>query len=819
MVLLTACAGVSAGLAHAQSASSDPRVAAETAQRADSVARAFAERFAGEADELLAAGADPLAIRIRLALLDLARTLNPDEIRFQRAAATTAIAIGDRDTAIDALQAVRRLMPGDQLAQIRLVDLLSDRMETVDQRIRYLEQVAGTASVAAPVRSHAATLLYDLRVERGEESAAEATLKRAIELNPINTSALRIRHLRAVNASDRAAAIKALEALLRANPADARGLAEVARLASGAARHETAAQFIEYAMAASAVEGTDVGLSAIDYFASLALAGQNQTVATQLAAALGAGAPDPQALWLLDLVMRRLNTPADQLQPVTDRTRQMLVARIAMLSRRVRGLEAPQSLDELTMPDVDADMRVMSEGGLDLRAEYGSTLSELAMFDLYRDVDPPASMLAAIKAIRGSDALGVTMLEGWQSLRVGLVDDARLKLSAAAQSLPLAQALLISMDARASVPDAQARAQQLVDTYPAGVESLLIEHLLAPARVKREPLPASAEVDSLVERISRSVALVTTDPRRIWQLRVRPQATSFAFGEPMLADLTLTNRSGGPIGIGPGSMIKPLVLLDANVRGMGPVLAGYTAVELWGPVVLGPGESWSQAFRVDAGRLRAAMQQSPLPSLALSITATANPVISGNSVLAGIAGQASVSGSMIERRATTLQDPARRAELQESVTTGSPEQRMFAAELLARVAASLRTPPQGTPAPGTEAAVAQRLAEAKRVADELTESLTSAARLERDGRVASFLKLCEVIAAAEPGLAPKVVDELLASNEPVAQTLALLLLRGAPAELRAEMLPVAVTSASHPSVAALAQALLEMPAQPEADAR
>jgi hypothetical protein len=639
--------------------------------------------------------------------------------------------------------------------------------------------------------------LYDLRVERGEDTAALAVLDRAIELNSVNTAARRIRYQRALIAGGEDAALEALGELLRANPVDSRALAELARAASASGRHETAARFIELALTAAAADRVDVGLNAIDYFAALALAGQNQTVASQLSAMVSAGAPDPQALWLLDLVLRRLQVPADQIQPVTERTRQLLVARLAVVSRGLRGEPDADSIEQLVMPDVEADLRILGSGGVDLREPYAAALTELAMFDLYRDTDPNPTVLTAISSLRGADHPSVTMLEGWKALRLGFVDDARLRLTAAAQSLPLAQALLIGLEARSSAPDAAAKAQALIDQNPQGVESMLIERLITPATIERKPLASAAKVDALVDRINPAIALATGDPRRIWQLRIKPLASAYNFGQPMLAELSLTNRSSNPIGIGPTSLIKPLVLVDASVRGMGPPLAGFTGVDLWGPVVLGPNQSMTVAFRVDVGRLRMLLNQAPIQSVGISLIATANPVATGSTIVAGVGGQSSLAGAMIERRATVLKDPARREALLARLASGTPAERLGTGELVGLVAAALRAQPDN--------------ADAQKFASELTEALVSAARNERDGRIRAYLRAFESIARSDRDLAVQALDELLSSDDAIPQALGVLLLRGAPGDLRSARLAAVTQRAAHPAVARLAAAVNDMP--------
>src|SRR4051794_24062881 len=149
-----------------------PLAAQSTKPSADESAAnaALAERLAQMAQTSLAGKTIvPATLRQSAAMLETAARLNPTEPRFLRLLTEAYLQLGGnegRDGAASALVRYLALQPGDEAAQIRVVDLRYGAMETADQRKQYVDDLLSRDAIPATVRSHVAVLGAKLSLER-----------------------------------------------------------------------------------------------------------------------------------------------------------------------------------------------------------------------------------------------------------------------------------------------------------------------------------------------------------------------------------------------------------------------------------------------------------------------------------------------------------------------------------------------------------------------------------------------------------------------------------------------------------------------------
>src|SRR5699024_7395427 len=108
---------------------------------------------------------------------------SPQDPRFPRLLVEARLKVGDTGGAIDALNAYRKINPGDRVAQIQLIDLYATRMQTADARLAYLQDLLGRETLPDEVRSHVAAECAELLLERSQDEAAKMVAQ-ALELFP-----------------------------------------------------------------------------------------------------------------------------------------------------------------------------------------------------------------------------------------------------------------------------------------------------------------------------------------------------------------------------------------------------------------------------------------------------------------------------------------------------------------------------------------------------------------------------------------------------------------------------------------------------------
>ena len=127
------------------------------------------------------------------ALLQASCRLAPDEPRFAQYLMEAATCAGDHDTAVAALAAYRKLRPDDEFAQTQQIDDYLAPLELA-KKIDYMNQILETTEIPATVRSYAAQRAAQFYAERLDNLTASDMIDKAIELNPLNLQAMRIKY-------------------------------------------------------------------------------------------------------------------------------------------------------------------------------------------------------------------------------------------------------------------------------------------------------------------------------------------------------------------------------------------------------------------------------------------------------------------------------------------------------------------------------------------------------------------------------------------------------------------------------------------------
>jgi hypothetical protein len=655
---------------------------------------ALAERFAQMAQNTLRMQVlVDSTWRMAADLLEAAARLQPDEPRFARMLVEARLRGGDIPGAIDALATYRRLVPSDQHAQVEQIDLYLTRMETADAKLAYLESlIAAEDAIAAEVRSHAAVRAAQTRLERSQPGQAQLMLDQALELNPLNTDALRLR-LTTAQEQTREQRVSSFLAWLRASPGDPAVAAALADELADAGHHRAALDWFGQAMSMYRRTNMQPGPQfAINYIAAMHLAGARNDAETGLAQVLGSDPTNIEA-WLLRLAIARGSGDAAQLETAQREAAVALTNRLALLRQAAGDKQATtqpiSAPGPIKLPDPGPILQQLSGTGRnELLEEFGHTASAIAWLKIYFEQKPVEAVpwVGVLRSMYGEENPLVTRLEGWSFLMAERPDEARVKLSAIADRDPVAALGMIRLADPAEKARTDAAARALLGEYPSGSTGVLLAEALRERGIQPDPVPDAAAVTEALEKFPKDFMEILGRPEMFYNVRLDPVQVGHGFGEPILVRVSLHNIGRDAITIGSQGAIERHLWLDAQLRGIAQnSFVGVAQDRLGGPLVLRPGESISQVVRLDQGDLNQFLSFNPSPMLQLSAAVTTNPTMSAAGPAPGLAGMRASLTRLIQRTGSPL-NPEGRQRLEQALSDGSAGEKVRALELLATFA-------------------------------------------------------------------------------------------------------------------------------------
>jgi tetratricopeptide (TPR) repeat protein len=672
--------------------------------------RASAERFAWIADTLSNVQLKDDAIATAwasqiAALYDMARRAAPTEARFQRGYIDACLTLGRRDAAIEALAALRKIDPANELAQVQTLDLALDGLESTDAKIAYLEQVVAAKTVTAEVRSHAAVQAYTLYTERGDDESAQRMLKQSLEINPQNLVALNVNLSAALTTGTATDKASRLKDVLMASPFDPRAIITLAHLASANGANAEAAQL--YSMGTVLTQSRGATPSFVDVLAQLgatALTGDSRLLAGTAEIYLRAAANDP-TLHTARVVAQRLDGKSfDDVKPLADEVRGTWLGRLAGVSEPLnrkpgtaeKDVPAPTTAPSQPMPPVEADVAKLRElKNEELNNIYASTILDLVYYDaLVRREASPEMLTRAIANLVGEQNPMYALAEGVRLMRVaGQGELAKQKLQAIEKDDDRAAIALAEIERVAGNADAaKSLAEEVLKRNPSGEAGLFAAMVAVDVGAKPQITDEGKAVGEIAKATYEHVARAWQRPRDFYLLTADPVKVGFEFGEPILVTLTLRTTSQTPVTVGPSGQLSPVVNFDAvvNVAGIGPVPAIATA-KLAGPIRLNPGETYKQTVRLDQFRLYSVLAQFPTISMPMRAYMSPNSVATAQGAQLLPGGVQTQVGRIIERRAAPVQLPAFLDQAYRELREGPADVRLRRYELLTSIAPLYRS--------------------------------------------------------------------------------------------------------------------------------
>lgn len=661
------------------------------------------------------------AFKLAAALLNAAERLVPDESRFPRLEMLALIQAGDTDRAIAALIRYRKLNLSDPMAQVELVNLYASQQETLDAKLKYLSATAESEKLGLPpeVRAQLATEAAKLLEQKSPELAGQMAAK-AVKLYPL-PEATRLYYLYVARNQQLPDRVAALLAVLKADPTQAGYLSELADLL---AENGLALESLNwYEEAVSVVRESHrppppwYHKMRVNYGSEWAIAGRIQSADMMAADMLAEQPLDPDA-WFLKLTAAKVGS--EQSYKAT-----LDLARTAFIQRwnRMHGeiltghpstepINPPAAVFEEQTPDkiqaldpAPVLQKIQQPKNEALKARVISVASDIAWFELYFDhnVDAAGKWIAILKPLLPVDSVTLTRLRGWQALIGGHAAEARDILAKVQTEDPLSAFGAITADQLDKKPDDPARIRNLLDENRTGLIGAMLWTTFRDDSDRPPARPTAAAVQAELKNFPSEIlnVLIPRLVSRVYALDAEPLQTTYDFGTPVLARITVQNVSvNADVTVGGDALLHPDLWFDAATIGMGAqTFPGVAFDQLQGAIALRPHQQVSQLVRLDEGSLRQLLRNSPAAeatTVNCDVVTNPIPLVDPTSrqefAVPGPGGSVGNFLRTFTYSGVPITSQAGQKTLQDWMTSSSPVQKIHAIDLMAAYLALAQKP-------------------------------------------------------------------------------------------------------------------------------
>jgi len=505
--------------------------------------------------------------RVALVLSQWATELAPDwedgwRVLLRLAAAAEGIDDRTSDRMREALSAIVRLDPRDEVARLGLLSLAVERFDTVEERLAAYDRLLEPSNLSKLGTAVAARLAYEsamLLYRSGDVDGFAARLAESVALDPSFPPATEmaagfLRH----NLDDPVGEAELFVAATLANPSNLLPLQTLAELALDQGAYRAAARLFGLLVELRPVESE----GSADAVAGLALARW----------ALG----EPQAA--VDLIDERREA-LDRIAREEARGRdpgldsQELDRIRTPPSRRLASLRAV-ILKSMGSPEADAALaramlaiRFEVEGIMESgspqnarRRRLGALALESASLILWlgEDVDASQRMLDELRSAANLSETVDERLEGWLALQRGDAEAAIAALSEDADSPLDAVGLAAALEQAGRRADAARRHLATFRAVPGSLFGIWSKRRLQDLLERPIPPSETAEaIEAIVAELPRTYDRLLLDRERAISITLRPPSRTVEPLEPLVIEIELANLTDLPLAIDAVGPIEP----------------------------------------------------------------------------------------------------------------------------------------------------------------------------------------------------------------------------------------------------------------------
>ena len=502
------------------------------------------------------------------------------------------------DAAMAALGSYCKLNPADISAQLDLIDWKFERGQSVEARLAFCTEMLRTADLSPVVQSDLHRRMAGLYVRSGDRSQAQACATKALEAFAGNVAAHALL-VELVDEHERAAGqVRMSLAAIAASPANAGEMWRLARLLDSLSLHAEAAKWYERVLTLFELHPGDVPVPVnllVDFAACCADDGKHEQA--------------------LEVGARALDINPDSLEA------RLLLVEVA---RKSGHAEATNEHREVLRDRFDAlDPTSFGNDRLILAGQA-------AWYYLCCEPDPQRAVLLASRARElMPDSPEVQVVYGLAKLAAEEPDEAATVLR------PWTEANQWAAAGLGEALRAQGHTEEALAVWRAG-EALRysgqayerIVAALASQQQEPSPIPSRAAVIEALRSFDDRMLAFPARPTEALRLEVLAHGKQWAYGEPWLCELRLTNTAAYALSIGAEQMVAGRVLVSLKWgERIEQQFVNYLPLSLALQPVLAPGESITVTQTLDTGPAFALARSTPQRELSLSLSFLLDPVV------------------------------------------------------------------------------------------------------------------------------------------------------------------------------------------------
>ncbi|MFH0980385.1 MAG: HEAT repeat domain-containing protein [Planctomycetota bacterium] len=502
------------------------------------------------------------------------------------------------EAALAALNSYCKLYPEDVSAQLDLIDRKFERCQTVSTRLAFCAETLEAGGLSPLVQSDLHRRRAELLMRSGDTAQAEAHATQAVAVFGGNVPAHELLVALADAAGRPARQVRMLLAALSASPGRAEEMWRLARLLDDLSLHGEAAKWYEHMLT--------------------------------LAERLGPGAQVPVELWIDFATCYADDGRYEQAAVMAERAVSLapdaLAARFLLvdIARKTGRTETADSHQDVLRQQFSG-LEAATLGPNDLGRAY-----EAAWYYLrYEPTADRALRFASRARELAPDRPEVQVVYGMAKLAAGETAEVAALLEPWAQTNPWAAAAL------GEAWLAQGRADEAVKVWRAG-EALrysgrAYERIVAALAAQQQepaPMPPHAAVVEALRGFDERVLSFPFQPAEALRFEVLTPRKEWAYGDPWVCEVRLTNTAAFPISMGEQQMVAGQVLVSVR-WGDQPEqqLINYLPLSLALKPVLAPKERVTLTQTLDVGPVAALAKSTPQQGLALRFSFLLDPVV------------------------------------------------------------------------------------------------------------------------------------------------------------------------------------------------
>jgi tetratricopeptide (TPR) repeat protein len=510
------------------------------------------------------------------------------------------------ESALTALTRYVQLMPKDDAARVRLLELRLEAMHTGEERLALIKSELASKPASPLYESELHRNLAKHHYERRENEPAGKEAEAALRLNPMNVAARELAYEIFGETEPALQRVEMALQLISINPSQANLMWDLAEFLDQLSLHHQAQEW--YNRAIEVHRRANPGLIPAEYLHRLAVS------------------------YSYSGDFEKSKETADKALESNAEYHLARLLRADVLTKLGKADAAKADMDIVVKAyETKADAALDKKDPLEA--------ATLAWFFTYHHSDKDrASKLAdlAMKAEK-PDSLA-RLAHGYALHQAGKTEDAAKELQMMASEDQMAALELAKIRIEQSrKADAITLLHKAATIQYSGIAYNQVKELLAKYGEKAAEPPLNTKVVTALDKFPRDILDFHRRPGDFLKFTTRFEPPQPPTAGPLNVVLRLENAAPFTISFGEGYMVRPLVAISAKIGGKeGKSFKNYLQVLMNARPILLPGDAFEKSVAVDVGPVREYLLRTIPETVGVEITAMLDPVRQNNELASGL---------------------------------------------------------------------------------------------------------------------------------------------------------------------------------------